>query len=69
MEQSKLRKTPVGDSGRDVQDIWKQFFFLKTQKSGWYYQAAYHVKAFTVYYQGNLLLLIRMMNDWRYWEE
>ena len=42
---------------RDVQDIWKLFFFMNTPKRGWYYQAAYHVKAFIVYYQWNILLL------------
>ena len=51
---------------RDVWDILKNFFLYKYPKMGWYHQAAHHLKVFIVYYQDNVLLLIRMMNDWRY---
>ena len=47
--------------------FWKIFFSINTPKKGWYHQAAYHMKAFIVHYQDNVMLLIRMMNEWRYW--
>ena len=48
-------KTAIGRFRVMYETFWKIFFFINTPKMGWCHQAAYHVKAFIVYYQDNVL--------------